>query len=240
MDAKHALFKAAMMLALAGACGAAEFTAQQSAAASYDVFRNGWRVAVVSETFEARDGAYRIVSESRAVGLLAVLEKHTLRFVSSGALTPLGLRPQRFEGKRGDADSRQVRADFDWEAGQLTIVHDGRTETFALPPGTQDRISSMYQFMFLPREKLQQLEFSMTNGRKLDHYLYTVRPGGDLETRLGPLATLHLVKQHRADESGAEIWLAPQYRFLPVRLLIQEEDGTRYEQVITRLEFKGP
>jgi hypothetical protein len=94
--------------------------------------------------------------------------------------------------------------------------------------------------MFLPRETLQQFEFSMTNGRKLDHYLYTVQPGGDLETRLGPIATLHLVKQHRADESGAEIWLAPQYRFLPVRLLIQEEDGTRYEQVITRLEFKGP
>ena len=240
MDAKHALFQAAMMLALAGACGAAEFTAPQSAAASYDVFRNGWRVAVVSETFEARDGAYRIVSESRAVGLLAVLEKHTLRFVSSGALTPSGLRPQHFEGKRSDADPRQVWADFDWEAGQLTIVHDGRTEILALPPGTQDRISSMYQFMFLPRETLQQLEFSMTNGRKLDHYLYAVQSSGALETRLGRMATLHLVKQHRADESGAEVWLAPQYRFLPVRLLIQEEDGTRYEQVITRLEIKGP
>ena len=240
MDAKHALCQAAMMLALAGAGGAAELAAPQSATASYDVFRNGWRVAVVSETFEAKDGAYRIVSESRAVGLLALLEKHTLRFVSSGALTPSGLRPQHFEGKRSDSDSRQVRADFDWEAGQLTIVHDGRTEAFALPPGTQDRISSMYQFMFLSREKLQRIEFPMTNGRKLDHYLYTIRPGGDLETRLGPMATLHLVKQHRADESGAEIWLAPQYRFLPVRLLIQEEDGTRYEQVITRLEIKGP
>jgi len=228
------------MLALAGACGAAEPTAPQSATASYDVFRNGWRVAVVSETFETKDGAYRIVSESRAVGLLALLEKHTLRFVSSGALTPSGLRPQHFEGKRSDADPRQVWADFDWEAGQLTIVHDGRTEILALPPGTQDRISSMYQFMFMSREKLQRLEFSITNGRKLDHYLYTVQPGGDLETRLGPTATLHLVKQHRADESGTEIWLAPQYRFLPVRLLIQEEDGTRYEQVITRLEFKGP
>jgi len=122
MDAKLALCQAAMMLALAGACGAAETTAPLSAAARYDVFRNGWRVAVVSETFEAKDGAYRIVSESRAVGLLALVEKHTLRFVSSGVLTPSGLRPQHFEGKRSDADSRQVRADFDWQTGQLTIV----------------------------------------------------------------------------------------------------------------------
>jgi len=238
MDAKLALCQAAMMLALAGACGAAETTAPLSAAARYDVFRNGWRVAVVSETFEAKDGAYRIVSESRAVGLLALVEKHTLRFVSSGVLTPRGLRPQHFEGKRSDADSRQVRADFDWQTGQLTIVHDGRTETFALPVATQDRISSMYQFMFLSREGLQRLEFPMTNGRKLDHYVYTVQPGGDLDTRLGRMATLHLVKQHRADENVAEIWLAPQYRFLPVKLLIQEEDGTRYEQVITSLELR--
>jgi len=239
MDAKLVLCQAAMMLALAGVCGAAETTAPLSAAARYDVFRNGWRVAVVSETFEAKDGAYRIVSESRAVGLLALVEKHTLRFVSSGVLTPSGLRPQHFEGKRSDADSRQVRADFDWQTGQLTIVHDGRTETFALPAATQDRISSMYQFMFLSREGLQRLEFPMTNGRKLDNYVYTVQPGGDLDTRLGRMATLHLVKQHRADENGAEIWLAPQYRFLPVKLLIHEEDGTRYEQVITSLEFKG-
>jgi len=238
MDAKLALCQAAMMLALAGACGAAETTAPLSAAARYDVFRNGWRVAVVSETFEAKDGAYRIVSESRAVGLLALVEKHTLRFVSSGVLTPSGLRPQHFEGKRSDADSRQVRADFDWQTGQLTIVHDGRTETFALPVATQDRISSMYQFMFLSREGLQRLEFPMTNGRKLDNYVYTVQPGGDLDTRLGRMATLHLVKQHRADENVAEIWLAPQYRFLPVKLLIQEEDGTRYEQVITSLELR--
>ena len=227
------------MLMLASACGAADSTASLSTTANYDVFRNGWRVAVVSETFEAKDGTYRIVSESRPVGLLALLEKYTLRFASSGALTPSGLRPQFFEGKRSDTDSRQVRAEFGWEAGQLTITHDGRTEMLALPPGTQDRISSMYQFMFLTSQKVQRLEFFMTNGRKLDHYLYTVRPGGGLETRLGRIETLHLVKQHRADESGAEIWLAPQYRFLPVKLLIQEEDGTRYEQVITRIEIKG-
>jgi hypothetical protein len=239
VNARYALCQSALVLVLAGTCAAAEPTAPLSAAARYEIFRNGWRVAVVSETFEAKDGAYRIVSESRAVGLLALVEKHTLRFVSSGALTPSGLRPQHFEGKRSDTDSRQVRADFDWQAGQLTIVHDGRTDTVALPAATQDRISAMYQFMFLSREKLQRLEFPMTNGRKLDHYVYTAQPGGDLETRLGRMATLHLVKQHRADESGAEIWLAPQYSFLPVKLLIQEEDGTRYEQFITSLELKG-
>lgn len=240
MGVKRALGQAAILLALTGACGAAESGAPQAVSVSYEVFRNGRRVAVMNESFEANDGSYRIVSESRAVGLLALFERRPLRLTSSGRLTAAGLRPQRFEGKRGDRDSRQVRADFDWQGKRLTIARDGNTDTLPLPPGTQDRLSLLYQFMFIAPDRSQGLEFSMTNGRKLDRYRYTVHSGVEIETPLGRMATVHLVKQHRPDESGAEIWLAPQHRYLPIKMLIQEEDGARYEQVITRLEIKSP
>ena len=202
------------------------------------MYRNGLHIAVMNESFEAKDGGYRLASETRAIGLFALFERQPLRFTSSGRLTDAGLQPQRLEGRRGDADPRQVRAEFDWHAGRLTIVHEGRTDTVALPPGTQDRLSLMYQFMFLAPEKLQRLEFTMTNGRKLDRYRYTASPGVEIDTPLGRMTTLHLVKQHRPDESGTEIWLSPQHRYLPVRVLVQEEDGTRYEQFITRLEIR--
>ena len=238
MGVKRALGQAAILLALTGACGAAESGAPQAVSVSYEVFRNGRRVAVMNESFEANDGSYRIVSESRAVGLLALFERRPLRLTSSGRLTAAGLRPQRFEGKRGDRDSRQVRADFDWQGKRLTIARDGNTDTLPLPPGTQDRLSLLYQFMFIAPDRSQGLEFSMTNGRKLDRYRYTVHSGVEIETPLGRMATVHLVKQHRPDESGAEIWLAPQHRYLPIKMLILEEDGARYEQVITKLEIK--
>ena len=238
MGVKRALGQAAILLALTGACGAAESGAPQAVSVSYEVFRNGRRVAVMNESFEANDGSYRIVSESRAVGLLALFERRPLRLTSSGRLTAAGLRPQRFEGKRGDRDSRQVRADFDWQGKRLTIARDGNTDTLPLPPGTQDRLSLMYQFMFIAPDRSQGLEFSMTNGRKLDQYRYTVHSGVEIDTPLGRMATVHLVKQHRPDESGAEIWLAPQHRYLPIKMLILEEDGARYEQVITKLEIK--
>lgn len=238
MGVKRALGQAAILLALTGACGAAEFGAPQAISVSYEVFRNGRRVAVMNESFEANDGSYRIVSESRAVGLLALFERRPLRLTSSGRLTAAGLRPQRFEGKRGDRDPRQVRADFDWQGKQLTIARDGKTDTLPLPPGTQDRLSLMYQFMFIAPGRSQGLEFSITNGRKLDQYRYTVHSGVEIDTPLGRMATVHFVKQHRPDQSGAEIWLAPQHRYLPIKMLILEEDGSRYEQVITTLEIK--
>jgi len=150
-----------------------------------------------------------------------------------GLLTPSGIsRIQWGIGKPS--------ADFDWQGKRLTIARDGNTDTLPLPPGTQDRLSLLYQFMFIAPGPSQGLEFSMTNGRKLDQYRYTVHAGVEIETRLGRMATVHLVKQHRPDESGAEIWLAPQHRYLPIKMLILEEDGARYEQVITRLEIKSP
>ncbi len=166
----------ATLLAPAFACAAAA-PAPQSVSASFNVYMNGGQIAVMYETFEAKEGGYRLVSETQAMGLLSLFQRQPLRFLSTGRLTASGLQPQRFEGKRGDNDPRRVRGEFDWKAGRLTIEHDGLTENLPLPRGAQDRLSIMYQFMFLAPEKPQRLEIAMTNGRKLGHYQYTVQPG---------------------------------------------------------------
>jgi hypothetical protein len=225
---------AATLLALAVPCAAAASPAPQAVSASYDLFRNGVHVAVMNETFEAKGDGYRIVSDTQAVGLLALFQKQPVRVISVGRLTASGLQPLHFEGKRGENDPRSVRGEFDWPAGRLTIEHGGQTEKLPLPRGTQDRLSILYQLMFLAPGK-QQLEIAMTNGRKLGHYQYTVQPGVEIDTPLGRMTTLHIVRQHKPDENGAEIWVSPQHHFLPVKVLL-DEDGTRYEQVITKLE----
>lgn len=229
---------AALLLPPAIACAAAQPPAPQAVSASYHVYRNGSHIATINETFETRDQDYRIVSESHAVGLFALFQRQPARFVSHGRLTEAGLRPLHFEGKRGESDPRRVRAEFDWQAARLTLEHGGRTETMTLPRGTQDRLSFLYQFMFIAPGLAGQrkLALDMTNGRKLGHYLYAVQPGVDIDTPIGRMTTVHVVKQHQPDESGTELWLSPQHRFLPVRMLVQEEDGSRYDQVITKLE----
>jgi hypothetical protein len=211
--------------------------APKTIAASYDVYMNGTHIAEMRETFEAREGEYRLVSESHAVGLLALFYRRPIRFVSTGRLTPSGLQPQSFDGQRGDGESRRVRGAFDWQAGWLTIEHDGRTENLPLPPGTQDRLSVMYQFMFLAPAAPGHLEISMTNGRKLDQYRYAVQPRAEVETPLGRLASVHLVRQRREDENATEVWLSPEHWYLPVRMTIVEGSGTRYEQIATRIEI---
>ena len=216
----------------------AAVTAPQAVQAQYELSMNGTAIAVMQETFEIRNGAYQAVSETQAVGLFALVQRRPGRATSSGEVGSNGLRPKTFDGTRGTGDARRVRAEFDWTADTLTFTHDGRSETATLPPGTQDRLSVMYQFLFLDPAKLKGLAFAMTNGRKLDQYRYTIGPDTAIDTPLGRLAVIHLVKQHTASETATEIWLAREHRLMPVKMRIVEDDGKRYEQVISRLEIR--
>ncbi len=206
--------------------------------AEYGLSLNGVQIAVMRENFEIRDGSYRAVSETHAVGLFALAQRRPGRVTSSGAVDGSGLRPQTFDGTRAGRDERRVHADFDWAARTLTLQHDGRNETVALPPGTQDRLSAMYQFLFLDAEALRDLGFAMTNGRKLDRYRYAVGPDTAIDTPLGRLEVIHLVRRHQPGETANEIWLARAHRLMPVKMRIVEDDGSRYEQVISRLEVR--
>jgi hypothetical protein len=149
-----------------------------------------------------------------------------------------GLHPRRFEGSRGADDKRRVRADFDWSAHRITLFHDERTESVTLPEGTQDRLSVMYQFLYLDATMLRDYAFAMTNGRKVDHYRYALGPDTELDTPLGRLPVVHLSKVHAPGEATTDIWLSRNHQLMPVKMRIVESDGQRFEQVIARLEIR--
>ncbi|HKA43338.1 MAG TPA: DUF3108 domain-containing protein [Burkholderiales bacterium] len=227
----------ALLLGSAVWVAAASAQPPQAISASYNVYMNGTHVAVMNEAFEARDRTYRIVSESIPIGVLALFQK-AATVESNGQLTADGLRPELFEGRR--VGSGQIKAEFDWMSERLSLSHDGKTDTVALPSGTQDRLSIMYQFMFYTYDRREHLDLAMTDGRRYLQHRYLVTPDVEIDTPLGRVPTLHLVKQTEPDGSGTEIWLARQYHFLPVKMVIRESNGTRYEQVATRIEAKGP
>ena len=236
MTPRAAIRLATLLCAAAMALPASAANLPQAVEAQYEVTLNGTPVGVMQDRFEARNGRYRIVSETRATSVLALLQRGPARVVSSGEVLAGGLRPLSFEATRGNV-ARRITAEFDWNGRTLTLSHDGRIESLPLPAGTQDRLSALYHFMFVGVERLREISFAMTNGRKLDHYRYT--PGSDtmIETPLGRLAVIHLVKRHAPGETATEIWLAREHSLLPVRLRIIEDDGSRYEQSLLRLDI---
>ena len=227
----------ALLVAAFALVGTAHAASPESVTADYNVYRDSLHVATVHEVYSRSADTYRITSETTPVGIAAVfLRKITVS--SNGSLSSQGLKPDYLEYRRANDPGKNISAAFDWRAQRLNMTFEGRNETAPLVPGIQDRLSVMYQFMFLSPEKLKVLEFPMTNGRKIEHYRYELADVQAVDSALGKLETLHLVKHREAGENGIDVWLAADRHLFPVKVVFRENDGSTIEQVITRLEVK--
>lgn len=205
--------------------------------ATYGMIVNNQDVGLVKETFSRKGKTYQVRSETTAIGIFSFLAKGKILLLSRGDIGTDGLRPMHFEHHRGDDPSKAIFADFDWNKHQLKLKYDGRSESLDLPDGTQDRLSLMYQFMFMPRDA--KLAFPMTNGRALEDYRYILVGEEKTTTPIGTLQTLRYTKQRdKDDEDSTDIWLAKDKQFFPVRVLMRKKDGRQTEQIVTGLEIR--
>lgn len=198
---------------------------------NYQMVRNGSVLGEVVETLEHDGRNYTITSETKGRGILAIFG--TLRRTSRGHITPRGLRPDEFRDQRGS--SWAVSAKFDWEARSVTQERKGKAETFKMPATTQDPLSLAYSFAFVP-PKGKEYEVVRADGRGLTPFRFTVVGNEKLATPAGEISTLRIAKVPDGPEDKAtDIWFASDRDFLPVRVLIVEKDGTRSDQIITRI-----
>ncbi len=197
----------------------------------YDIYKDSLHIGHIDETYTRDKDGYTLNSTTTPLGLLAVFKPEKIFMHSSGQVNSRGLRPWSFRQQReGDTENR---ADFDWSAGKLTLSQGSQSSELPLPEATQDRLSAMYQFMFLSLHET--VDFPMTNGRKLDSYHYGIIRTEKLKTALGELDTLYLDSQPKPGESRTEIWLATKHHALPCKMIITDADGGRLTQILSTL-----
>lgn len=211
--------------------------APQQVKASYIVLKAGQEVGTIDEQFVMNNQRYRIDSVTQAKGVFALFAKGSIRLSSTGEVGKTGLQPVRFEHHRGDNPAKRIAADFDWKTSKLTHQFDGNTEIVALKPGTQDRISQQYQFMFQP-PAAPMTAFDVSSGRKLSRQQYKRIGEERVKTPAGTFTAIHFSKQHAPDEDGVEIWLDRSRHNFPVRIVFKDENGGILEQQLRSLSFK--
>ena len=178
------------------------------------------------------DGSYLLKSVAEAKGLAAfVLSKLTQ--VSEGVVTERGLKPSSYIYQYGKNKDKSRRATFDWSAGMLTMEAGKKIHAEDLVEGTQDFLSVMYQFMFVP--PLEQMQLAVTDGKKLGHHVYSFEGEETLKTKMGMLRTLHIAKTNADNDRKIDLWLAMDYRHIPVKMRFTEKDGSVIEQTATRI-----
>jgi len=205
--------------------------------ASYEVFSNGLKIGQVDEVYRRDQDHYTLTSTTTPLGLLAVFKPQKVFTSSDGVITGQGLRPLHYEYRReGDAD-KSVSAELDWTMLQLTLTTATQRTQLPLPDGTQDRLSAMYQFMFLTLKNTATLDFAMTNGSKLDNYHYAIGDTQQLDTPAGQFNCRYLDSQAKPGEHRTELWLASQHHNLTCKMIVTDPKGEQFTQVLSGLKI---
>lgn len=223
-----------LLLCVAGSSFAAS---PSSVRASYEIYKGGLRIGQIEEAYSFSKGRYTLVSTTRATGLLAIFRPGKIVIRSSGLVDAHGLKPLNFSDLREGEESRNRSAEFDWENMRLTMIQQSQRTVVPLPEDTQDRLSAMYQFMFLSLAKTDKLDFHMTNGGKLDIYNYRITHDQSVTTPLGTFKALYVANVPEAGSNRTEIWLAKVHDNFPYKMVITDPDGGSLTQVLTKFDF---
>lgn len=195
-------------------------------------------VGTVVQSWEVEDGGYTLASDARTTGIVDLFRPQRLRYLSQGKVTERGLAPESFlisRTRRGRTDV--ARARFDWSAGSLTYGYAREPNSAPLPAGAQDFISFIYQFSLFPPPP-GRLRLPITTGARFETYEIEVLGEESIETPIGELKTLPLKQVARAGEESIEIWLAADYRYLPVKIRHFGRDGNLSgEQVVSEIQI---
>jgi hypothetical protein len=175
------------------------------------------------QSWEISGDSYRLASVSETTGLAAVFSRQRIAYESRGKLTAGGLRPENFSTERvRSGKSDKAAAAFDWNAASAVI--DNPPRNVPLPANTQDIVSFMYQLGLAPLTP-GRIELPITNGWKLERYELDIGVEEILETPFGTLRAVPVKQVRRAAQETIELWLAPAYRWLPVRIRFFNREG---------------
>jgi hypothetical protein len=184
--------------------------------------------------------AYRIDVEA---GIRIVFAQvNLLTLASEGTVGDEGFVPiSMTEKRRGRA---MTATHFNRKDGLLTF--SASQARVALVPGTQDKASLPLQLAAIgrgdPRQMSGNIDILVGEDRGANVFSFTVAGQEQIDTRLGRIAAWHLVRPPKPGSYHArlEVWLAPDYGWLPVRMRNVEASGAVTTQTASNIVIKEP
>jgi hypothetical protein len=200
----------------------------------FNIYWNGMStdIARTVQTWEASGRTYRIDSKSDTVGLARFAPIGPHEYQSVGTVTEHGLQPQYYtskEERRGNLNASSAR--FDWDAKHLQYGRPNEKKDAPLVPGTQDFVSFMFQLSLAPPAP-GRITLPITNGRNVETYELDVLPEERMDSPMGLLRVLPIRRVTQPGEDGITVYLATEYRYLPVRIVHTNRDGTPGGEVV--------
>lgn len=196
----------------------------------------GMQIGQSTHTWQHDGATYVLRSVTETTGLAALFR--TIRIVQSseGTLAAEGLVPQTFSVERNGRPAERAR--FDW-IGMKVVLDPGKGGRREVPlaAGAQDILSQIYQIALAGTAA--RIELMIATGKNYGRYAYEAVADEKLATPFGELRTWHVRTPALPGEQAMELWLASDYRNLPMRIRFIDRKGDVFDQNAVELEIDG-
>jgi hypothetical protein len=171
---------------------------------------------------------YSIVDSTTLLGF-------RLSAISNGSISEQGLQPSNFQIMVNSGVNRF--ANFDYNTKIMSYGKPSKPKKMPFTANVQDISSIGFQMALAYDDKGQDIQVTAGTG------IYTIRMQLVAEEKIrlpvGIVRTLHIHGQSlTADAASADIWLAPDYRNMPVKVKVTSE-GRTLDQSLSSLSIEG-
>ena len=185
-----------------------------------------------------RDGQrYSLETEGEVTGLASLFVRGKLSQISRGQIGNNGLMPEYYEMQRLSGKKEILRFDYDGNLIEASRLDAKGKRTLELPllSGAQDPLSSIYQLAMAAQDDGDGVIVA-AGAKRIKGYAYHVLGTEKIDTALGALNALHVLRAGDSGKGGMHLWLSPGHHYLPVKVTYVDEDGTEWVLETTRIK----
>lgn len=164
---------------------------------------------------------------------------------STGTLKPFGIAPDSYIEKIEIAN-RELRADFDWTLRAVSFVGRGAGQPAFFGDGTQDPLSLQFHIPLLAQaypwrfSPGSEVTFAVAR-RNIENYSFVIEGFEPIKIDGTEVMTLKIDRRRGPDANRrVEMWMAPEFQWLPVRLRFTDTNDEVWDSVLAQLPNEPP
>ena len=205
--------------------------------ADYSLYSTGSRVAAMTRTFSILpQGGYRYRSETRPVGLLALIRRDIITESSEWQFDGREIKPDFYSYRHaGGKQDRNVEILFNWEDELITTTVNGSSWRMQMQPRITDKLLYQLSIMRDLARGMKNISYMVADGGKLKQYDFVTLGQELVQTPMGDFQALKLERFKPGSERSTVLWCAPNLDYLPIKVETIEPDGATTIAVLESL-----
>ncbi len=206
--------------------------------AKYSVSKSGISLGEMVSTFKTdKHNNYTYSSITEPKGIASWFSSDKVSEVSSGTYIDGKITSLQYSYSRSGGKKKQdTKIDFDYQSNTATDITDGETKKITIGEKTTDRQIVQILLMVDMLNKKNDFNYEVINKQELKPYNFKKSELEKINTKLGELNTIKVVRKREGSSRETTLWLAEKLHYIPVRIKQTKDGSTKFEMDIKKLD----